>query len=347
MLIWKILKKALEENASDIILSPSSKPSLKLNGDVISLEEFEIFSREELDNEIMSIMSEKQRRAFIDNKELDFWIDMKWYSRFRVNAFIQRDGYGVVFRPIKSELPSFDQLWIPPQVLDFVDRKHGLILVTGSVGSWKSTTLASLLKHINSNYKKHIITVEDPVEFIHKNEQSLIEQREVWSDTHSFENGLKYALRQASDVILVGEMRDLETFRLALRAAETGNLVLATLHTSWAARTISRIIDMFPGDEKEQIKQQLSEGLIWVVWQDLLKREDWKWRIPACEVLVNSTSIANMIRKWQTHQIDWVIETSKAEWMMPMKKSLEKLFWMWLISEEIYTYNLNYLGKLT
>jgi len=142
---------------------------------------------------------------------------------------------------------------------------------------------------------KHIITIEDPVEFIHKNAKSLVEQREVWSDTHSFDNGLKYALRQASDVILVWEMRDLETFRLALRAAETGNLVLATLHTSWAARTISRIIDMFPWDEKEQIRQQLSEGLIGVVWQDLLKRADWKGRIPACEVLVNSTSISNMI----------------------------------------------------
>jgi len=347
MLIWKILKKWLEENASDIILSPLSKPSLKVNGDILQLEEFEIFDREVLDKEIIMIMSEKQRREFIDKKELDFWIDLKGYSRFRVNAFVQRDGFWVVLRPIKSVLPSFQQLWIPPQVLDFVNRKHGLILVTWSVWSWKSTTLAALLKYINLNYKKHIITVEDPVEFIHSNEKSLIEQREVGSDTHNFKNGLKYALRQASDVILVWEMRDLETFRLALRAAETGNLVLATLHTSWAARTVSRIIDMFPWDEKEQIKQQLSEWLIGVVWQDLLKRADWKGRIPACEVLVNSTSIANMIRKWQTHQIDWVIETSKAEWMIPMKKSLEKLFWMWLISEKTYKYNLNYLGKLT
>jgi len=192
MLIWKILKKWLEENASDIILSPLSKPSLKLNWDVISLDEFDILSREELDNEIMAIMSEKQRREFVDNKELDFWIDLKWYSRFRVNAFVQRDGYWVVFRPIKSELPTFEQLWVPPQVLDFVDRKHGLILVTGSVWSGKSTTLASLLKHINANYKKHIITVEDPVEFIHKNDQSLIEQREVFISVWQFKYSSVY-----------------------------------------------------------------------------------------------------------------------------------------------------------
>ncbi len=344
MLIWKILKKWLELNASDIILSPLSKPSIKVNWEVIQDESFEIFEREVLDNEIMSIMSEKQRREFVDTKELDFGIDMKGYSRFRVNAFIQRDWYAVVFRPIKSELPTFEQLWVPQQVLDFVEKKHGLILVTWSVGSWKSTTLAALLKHINQNHKKHIITIEDPVEFIHKNDKSLVEQREVWTDTHSFDNGLKYALRQASDVILVGEMRDLETFRLALRAAETGNLVLATLHTSGAARTVSRVIDMFPWDEKEQIKQQLSEWLIGVVWQDLLKRADGKWRIPACEVLVNSTSVSNMIRKWLTHQIDWVIETSRAEWMVPMKKSLEKLFGMGLISKDNYEYNLKYLS---
>jgi twitching motility protein PilT len=291
-------------------------------------------------------MSETQRRTFVDTKELDFWIDLKWYSRFRVNAFVQRDGYWLVFRPIKADLPDFEQLWLPPQVIDFVDKKHGLILVTGSVGSWKSTTLASLLKHINAHHKKHIITVEDPVEFIHPNNKCIVEQREVWTDTHSFENGLKYALRQASDVILVWEMRDLDTFRLALRAAETWNLVLATLHTSWAARTVSRIIDMFPWSEKEQVKQQLSESLIGVVWQDLLKKADGTGRVPACEILVNTTSISNMIRKGNTHQINWVIETGKAEWMLPMKKSLEKLFEYGAISEESYQYNINYLWRI-
>ncbi len=347
MLMSQILKSGLENGCSDIFLSPLAKPAAKVNGDVLPLEEFEVFSREDLDKEVISIMSEKQRKEFLEKKELDFWIDLKWYSRFRVNAFIQRDGFWCVFRPIKSELPTFEQLWVPQQVLDFVDKKHGLILVTGSVGSGKSTTLASLLKYINQNYKKHIITVEDPVEFIHPNEQCIVEQREVWNDTHSFSNGLQYALRQASDVIMVWEMRNLETFRLALRAAETGNLVLATLHTSWAARTVSRIIDMFPWDEKDQIRQQLSEGLIGVVWQDLLKRADGKGRIPACEVLVNSTNISNMIRKWNTHQIDGAIETWRNEGMLPMKKSLEKLYGLGLISEETYNYNLGYLWSNT
>lgn len=346
MSIWKILKIWLEKNASDIIISPNSKPSLKINWDIIQLEYFDILEKEELNKEIISIMSESQRREFIDKKELDFWIDLKWFSRFRVNAFIQRNGFWLVFRPIKIEIPDFNKIGLPPQVLNFIDRKHWLILVTWSVGSWKSTTLASLIKYINKIKQKHIITIEDPIEFIHKNENSIIEQREVWNNTESFENWLKYALRQASDVIMVGEMRDLETFRLALRAAETGNLVLATLHTSGAARTVSRIIDMFPWDEKEQIKQQLSESLLWVVWQDLIKTSDWKRRVPACEILVNNTSISNMIRKWITHQIDWVIETSKEEWMVSMKKSLEVLFDLWEISKDIYKYNLAFLWRL-
>jgi Tfp pilus assembly pilus retraction ATPase PilT len=163
MSIWKILKIWLERWASDIIISPKSKPSLKINGDIENIEEFEILEREDLDKEIVSIMTEYQRREFIDKKELDFWIDLKWYSRFRVNAFVQRNWFWLVFRPIKTEIPDFKKLWLPPQVLDFVNKKHWLILVTGSVGSWKSTTLASLLKHINKNNKKHIVKIEDHV----------------------------------------------------------------------------------------------------------------------------------------------------------------------------------------
>jgi len=343
MSIWKILKIWLEREASDIIISPNSKPSLKIDWEINIIEEMNILNREELNKDILSIMSEKQRKEFIYKKELDFSIDMKWYSRFRVNAFVQRNGFWLVFRPIKTEIPDFESLGLPPQILNFTNKKHWLILVTWSVWSWKSTTLASLLKHINKTKKKHIITVEDPIEFIYKNELSLIEQREVWEHTDTFWNWLKYALRQASDVIMVWEMRDLETFKLALRAAETGNLVLATLHTSWAARTVWRIIDMFPWGEKEQIKQQLSESLIWVVWQDLIKKSNWTGRTPACEVLVNNTSISNMIRKWLTHQINWAIETGASDWMFPMKKSLDKLLELNIISEESYKESLEYL----
>lgn len=325
MVIGEVLKVALEQNASDIILAPGSVPVLKIDWEVKYLDSFNVFSKESLDNEILSIMTKEQREDFSKNYEFDFSIDLKWYSRFRVNVFFQKDWFSIVFRPIKVDIPDFESLWVPEQVLDFVNKKNWLILITWSVWSWKSTTLASLVNHINKNQRKHILTVEDPIEFVYKNELSLVEQREVWVNTSSFDNALKYSLRQATDVIMVGEMRDLETFRLALRAAETWNLVLATLHTSGAARTISRIIDMFPEGEKEQIKQQLSESLIWVVWQTLLKKKSWKGRVLASEILVNTTSVSNTIRRWLTHQIDWIIETSASDWMVTMKKTLERL----------------------
>jgi len=325
MIIGQILIKAIEEGASDVILAPGNLPSLKIDWDTTYLEWYEVFTKESLDDEILSIMTKEQRNIFFKELEIDFSIDLKWHARFRVNVFYQLDWFAVVFRPIKISVPEFDTLWIPSQVLDFTSKKHWLILVTWSVGSWKSTTLASLLNHINENEKRHIITIEDPIEFIHKSKKSLIEQRWVWINTHSFDNWLKYALRQATDVIMIWEMRDLDTFRLALRAAETWNLVLATLHTSWAARSVSRIIDMFPEWEKEQIKQQLSESLIWVVWQTLLKKKSWKWRVVATEILVNTTSVSNTIRRWLTHQLDWIMETSAWEWMVTMKKTLEIL----------------------
>lgn len=325
MVIVKILEKAIKEGASDIILAPGNLPSLKVDWDTHYLEWYEVFTKEVLDNEILSIMTKDQKRTFLKELEIDFSVDLKWYARFRVNVFFQKDWFAVVFRPIKIDVPPFETLWVPEQVLDFTSKKHWLILITWSVGSWKSTTLASLLDYINENEKRHIITIEDPIEFIHKSKKSLIEQREVGINTHSFDNGLKYALRQATDVIMVWEMRDLDTFRLALRAAETWTLVLATLHTSWAARAVSRIIDMFPDWEKEQIKQQLSESLIWVVWQTLLKKKYWKWRVVATEILVNTTSVSNTIRRWLTHQLDWIMETSAVEWMVTMKKTLERL----------------------
>ncbi len=325
MIIGEILKMGLEQGASDIILAPNCLPALKIDWEIIYLDWFSVFSKESLDNEILSIMTKSQREDFLKNLEFDFSIDLKWYSRFRVNVFFQKDWFSVVFRPIKVDIPEFDDLWVPKQVLDFVTKKSWLILVTWSVWSWKSTTLASLVNYINKNQKKHIVTIEDPIEFVYKNEQSLIEQREVWENTISFDNALKYSLRQATDVIMLWEMRDLETFRLALRAAETWNLVLATLHTSGAARTISRIIDMFPQWEKEQIKQQLSESLIWVVWQTLEKKKSWKGRVLATEVLVNTTSVSNTIRRWLTHQIDWLIETWWWDGMITMKKTLERL----------------------
>ena len=346
MLIWKILKEALEKGASDVMLSPNSHPCLKVNWEVLFLDNYEIFSREELNKEVLWIMKDFQKEDFLKNLELDFWVDLKGYSRFRVNAFVQKNWYGAVFRPIKSLVPSFKDLYLPKEVLDLTKNKNGLILITWAVWSGKSTTLASLIDHINNDSNKHIITIEDPIEFVFDNKNCLIDQREVWTNTLSFYNWLKYALRQSSDVVMIWEMRDLDTFRLALRAAETWNLVFATLHTSWAARTVSRIIDMFPAEEKEQIKAQLSESLVWVVWQDLIKRKDWKWRVVSTEVLVNNVSISNMIRKGLVHQIDGVIETSVKDGMIPMKKSLENLYSKWFISKEDLFYNLEHIWKI-
>ncbi len=333
MTIGSILKEALGLNASDIILAPNNYPSVKVDGEVQFLSEHGRLSKDDLNRDILSIMWNEQKKAFAEQLELDFGIELQGYGRFRANAFVQKNGYSIVFRTITSDIPHFEDLDLPESILWFTAKKSWLVLVTGSVWSGKSTTLASLIHHINHTYNKHIITIEDPVEFIHDSYKSLIEQREVWINTKTFWNGLKYALRQASDVIMLGEMRDIETFRLALRAAETGNLVLATLHTSWAARTISRIIDMFPADERAQIRAQLSESLVWVVWQDLIKKEGG-WRVVASEVLVNNTSIANMIRDENVHQINSVIETGKDDGMVTMKKSLERLYGKGLISEE-------------
>ena len=334
-MIAEILKKAIEQKASDIIISPGNFPALKKSGDILYLEEYGKLSGEKLDEEIFSIIPERIKDDLKKDLELDFSINMNGYGRFRVNAFKKKWWYGLVFRVIPSEIPVFDELWLPKIIKSFSERKSGLVLITWGVWSWKSTTLASLIGEINQNYKKHIIIIEDPIEFIHESKQSLIEQREVWASTHSFKNGLKYALRQASDVIMIGEMRDLDTFRLALRAAETGNLVFATLHTSGAARAISRIVDMFPGDEKEYIRSQVAESLLWVVWQDLIKKEDGT-RIVASEVMVKNKAIENMIRENHIHQINGAIETGKQDWMIPMDRYLWFLKENWKISEKVY-----------
>ena len=345
MIIWKILKEGLDRKASDIIITAEEFPSLKVNWDIVKLEEYGFMDSNDVKEDLFSILTEKQKNTFLEKLELDFSIELKWYSRFRVNIFKQRNWYWMVFRPISENIPNFDDLNLPESIRNFTTMWNWLVLITWSVWSWKTTTLASLINEINLNQPKHIITIEDPIEFIFKNNKSIIEQREVWSQTNSFENWLKYTLRQAPDVVMIWEMRDIETFRLALRAAETWNLVFATLHTSWAARTIARIIDMFPWDEKNQIKQQLSESLLWVVWQKLLKKSDWTWRVSASEILVNNISISNMIRKDQVHQINNAIETWSIDWMITMRKSLENLYWKWLISEDDFDKNLRWLDN--
>lgn len=332
MKIANILKESLEKWASDVILTSWVYPVLKVNWDIVYLEHYGIYEPEELKKEILATMqTEKQRNEYLAEFELDYSIEMKWYSRFRVNAFFSKNWPWAVLRTIKNQMPSFSELNLPTKLLDFAWLKRWLLLVTWWVWSWKSTTMSAFLNYIIENYDRHIITVEDPIEYVFKNGKSLIEQREVWTNTKTFESWLKYALRQASDVILIWEMRDLETFRLALRAAETWNLVIWTMHTSWAANTVSRIVDMFPGNEKEYVRSQLSESLLWVIRQQLIKKKDWKWRVLATELLVNNSWIANMIRKWDTHQIPWALETWAKDGMYTMEKCLEKLRENWFI----------------
>ncbi len=341
-MIKKILKKAIDIKASDIILSPNKNVFYKINWEINEYEEFWLLEKEVINSIFLQITNKLQQDSFYKNKELDFWISF-WNFRFRVNAFWVRGGFWMVFRIIPWEVPDFNKLWLPWTIKKFIKRKNWIVLITWSVWSWKSTTLASLLNEINLTQQKHIITIEDPIEFIFDKNKSLFEQREIWVDTLNFENGLKYALRQAPDVIMVWEMRDLETFRLALRAAETWSLVFATLHTAWASRTIARIIDMFPVGEKEQVRSQLSESLIWIVWQKLLKRKWDNWRIVACEVLKNNIWVSNIIRKGEVHKLDSMIETWKADGMIQMKDSLNILHKKWIISDETYEIEMNYL----
>ena len=334
-MIIDLLKLSLEKKASDIIVSAWNYPAFKISWEIVYHTEYWKLDPDELKKDILYVIPERYHQKYLAQYELDFSIELKWFSRFRVNAFKQKNGFWVVFRVIPSIVPEFETLGLPKVVKSFSHRKSGLVLITGWVWAWKSTTLASLINEINKNYQKHIITVEDPIEYVYESQQSLIEQRELWGSTLSFENGLKYALRQASDVIMVGEMRDVETFRLALRAAETGNLVFATLHTSGAARTVSRVIDMFPWEEKWYIRAQLAESLLGIIWQDLIKKEDGS-RVMATEVLVKNKAIENMIRDDHVHQIDSAIETGKEHGMIPMIKHLEYLLAKKEITEEIY-----------
>ncbi len=336
-MILDILKRGVEEGTSDIILSSWNPPAFKLHWGTVFLEELWILDKEELQKELFSIMSNKQREEFLQNLELDFWITAFEY-RFRVNTFVQRKWIWAVFRVIESKIPEFEELNLPSSILEFAKRKSGLILVTWAVGSWKSTTLWSLMNYINKHYDRHVITVEDPIEFVYKNERCLFEQREVWKSTRSFQNALRSALRQAPDVLMVWEMRDLESFRLALTAAETGTLVLATLHTSSASKTVSRVIDMFPWDEKNHVRAQFSESLVWVAWQELIPKE-WGWRVALFEVLVNNFSVTNTISENKLNQLDNIIETGQKEWMYSVEKSLDFLMGKWLISQETYDFN--------
>ncbi len=330
----KIFRTAVQYNASDIYITTGSKPILRINGDLVRIQEHEPFSKKMAEEFLLEIMSEEQKRHFAKKLDLDFSIDIESIGRFRVNMFVQRKGIGAIFRVIPNKIFTMDELNLPEQLKNIPKFKNGLVIVTGPTSSGKSTTLSAIVNEINVKDAKHIITIEDPIEFIHESQSSVIDQREVGTHTLSFQRALKSSLREDPDVILIGEMRDLETISLAITAAETGHLVLATLHTSGAAKSIDRIIDAFPSEQQNQIRTQLAEALKAVIWQNLLKTKDRKGRIGAFEILFGNHAIANMIRKGNTHQIDSVLETSTHEGMQTMKKSLEDLMQADLVDEE-------------
>lgn len=331
--IDELLKQMKDQGASDLHLTSGSAPYMRIHGDMVKLN-YKSVSAEAAQGLIFEILTDRQREYFTTDWDLDLSYPLAGVGRFRVNVFMQRNGISAVFRLIPEEIKTIRELDLPEQLSQLIDVSEGLVLVTGPTGSGKSTTLASMIHTINLDHHAHIITIEDPIEFVHENRNCLISQRELASHTKSFNAALRAALREDPDIILVGEMRDLETISLAITAAETGHLVLGTLHTNSAIKTIDRIIDVFPEAQQTQIRVMLSESLRGVVAQALLPRPDHKGRVPAVEILVNMPAVANLIREGKTHQITNVMQTGRAHGMVTFESGVQDLMQKGLISKE-------------
>ncbi|EXI92448.1 MAG: Twitching mobility protein [Candidatus Accumulibacter sp. BA-94] len=322
--ITELLAFSVKNKASDLHLSSGLPPIIRVNGDVrrINLPAME---HKLVHGMVYDIMSDAQRKQYEDTRECDFSFEIPNLARFRVNAFVQNRGAGAVFRTIPSKVLTLEDLNCPRTFKDISEYPRGIVLVTGPTGSGKSTTLAAMINHVNENAYHHILTVEDPIEFVHQPKRCLINQREVGPHTLSFQNALRSALREDPDVILVGEMRDLETIRLALTGAETGHLVFATLHTSSAAKTIDRIIDVFPAAEKEMVRSMLSESLRAVISQTLLKTKDGQGRVAAHEILIGTPAIRNLIRENKVAQMYSALQTGQQFGMQTLDQALIEL----------------------
>lgn len=321
--ITELLAFSVKHNASDLHLSADSPPMIRVDGEVRKIN-IPPLAHKQVHELVYDIMNDRQRKEYEQNFECDFSFEVPELARFRVNVFIQNRGAGAVFRTIPSEVLTLEQLGAPDIFKDIANNPRGLVLVTGPTGSGKSTTLAAMVDYINENRHDHILTIEDPIEFVHKNKQSLVNQREVHRDTKSFNAALRSALREDPDVILVGEMRDLETIRLAMTAAETGHLVFGTLHTTSAPKTIDRIVDVFPGDEKPMVRSMLSESLRAVISQTLIKKVGGG-RVAAHEIMIATPAIKNLIREDKVAQMYSSIQTGAAHGMQTLDQSLQNL----------------------
>ena len=322
--ISELLIFSNKAGASDLHISSGEPPMLRINGDMQKID-VPALSREEVHSLLYDILNDQQRKVFEEHHEIDFSMALKDIARFRVNAFVQARGESAVFRTIPTKILTFQDLGLPKTLEDIARNEKGLVLVTGPTGSGKSTTLAAMIDLINNELKGHIITIEDPIEFVHPSKQCLISQRELGPHTHSFANALRAALREDPDIILVGEMRDLETIQLALTAAETGHLVFGTLHTSSAPKTVDRVIDVFPPEQQGQIRAMFSESIQAVVTQTLLKRRDGKGRVAALEIMIGTPAVRNLIREAKISQIPSIIQTSQKFGMQSMDQSLKEL----------------------
>lgn len=324
MQITDLLAFSVKNKASDLHISTGLPPMIRVHGDVRRIN-LPAANQEQVFDMITDVMNDNQRKIFQQNLETDFSFELPNIARFRVNAFMSNRGPAAVFRTIPSTVLTLEQLNAPKVFEKIADTPRGLVLVTGPTGSGKSTTLAAMINYINENHPAHILTIEDPIEFVHQSKKSLVNQRELHQHTHSFANALKSALREDPDVILVGEMRDPETIGLALTAAETGHLVFGTLHTTGAAKTVDRIVDVFPAGEKEMIRSMLSESLRAVISQTLLKTKDGSGRVAAHEIMLSTPAVRNLIRENKIAQIGSVMQTGQQFGMQTLDQCLQNL----------------------
>jgi len=320
-----LLRMMLQRGGSDLHLSVGSPPGIRLRGEIVPVENTRPLTPRDVQSMVFGLLSEEQRKHFELELELDFAYSIPGVSRFRTNLFIQRNSVGAVFRTIPLTIPTLEELALPKVARFLAERPRGLVLVTGPTGSGKSTTLAAMIDHINATRPLHIITLEDPIEFMHRNKKAYVNQREIGSDTHSFASALKRVLRQDPDVILVGEMRDLETIAAAITAAETGHLVLATLHTTGGPETVDRIIDVFPPHQQQQVRMQLSNTLEGVLSQVLLRHTDGRSRVLAIEIMLGIPAIRNLIREGKTHQMATIIQGGGSMGMQTLDQHLKTL----------------------